>query len=369
MSIVSIPPKFLSKEYYSYFNLKYPLIQAPMAGGGSSPVLVSSVANEGVLGFLAAGYLSSEELEKQILQTKLKTSKIFGVNLFVIDPINEKNVLKPENICDIEKKLGIYKTKKLHVFLNEEIETKIDLFIKHDVKVVSFTFGLPSKKLIDKLKKNNIYTIGSCTNIVEAKIIEEAGLDALVAQGVEAGGHRASFLNYKARDEIGLFSLLQELSLIIKIPIIASGGIISGKGILASQMLGAVSAQIGTGFLLTEESGVSKAYKEALLNCHAHETTFTEDISGKKARGKSNVLMESLCLGRSKKLKFPIQNALTKDIREYANTYQNSDYMSLWCGQSVCGVKKIISAKEFIQKIMKEYEEEFGLFKMISISY
>ena len=329
-----------------------------MAGGGSTPALVSSVANEGIIGFLAAGYLSAEMLEKQILETKLKTNNIFGVNLFIIDAINEKNVLKPENICNIEKKLGIYKSKKINISLDEEVEQKIELLVKHNIKVVSFTFGLPSKNLIDYLKKNNIYTIGSCTNVIEAKIVEEAVLDAVVAQGVEAGGHRASFLNHKLSDEIGLFSLIQELSLVINIPIIASGGIVSGKGILAAQTLGAASAQIGTGFLLTEESGVSKAYKEALLDCHAHETTFTEDISGKKARGKSNKLIDSLFSTKLKKLKFPIQNAMTKDIRGYANNHQNSEYMSLWCGQSVCGIKKITTAKEFIDKIMSEYEDE-----------
>jgi nitronate monooxygenase len=339
-----------------------------MAGGGSSPLLVSSVANEGVLGFLAAGYLSAEALEKQILETKLKTNNIFGVNLFIIDPINKKNVLKPESICNIEKKLGIYRSKKLNISLDEQTENKIDLFIKHKIKFVSFTFGVPSKKLIDKLKKNNIYTIGSCTNIIEAKIIEEAGLDAVVAQGVEAGGHRASFLNHKIRDEIGLFSLLQELSLSIKIPIIASGGIVSGKGVLASQILGAASVQIGTGFLLTEESGVSKSYKDALLDCHAHETTFTEHVSGKKAQGKSNLLIEALYLGKSKKLKFPVQNAMTKDIRGFANTHQNSDYMSLWCGQSVWGIKKIISAKEFIHKIMDEYEDALSKIRKNNLS-
>ncbi len=367
MSTINQPP-FLSKEFYSNFNIKYPIIQAPMAGGGSTPTLVSSVANEGIIGFLAAGYLTAEALEKQILETKLKTNHIFGVNLFIINPINKKNVLKPQIICNIEKKIGIYKSKlkKINIFLDEEIEQKIDLLIKHNIKVVSFTFGLPSKKLIEYLKKNNIYTIGNCTNVIEAKIIEKVGLDAVVAQGVEAGGHRASFLNHKTPDEIGLFSLIQELSLVIKIPIIASGGIVNGKGVLAAQILGATSCQIGTGFLLTEECGFSKAYKNALLGCYGHETIFTENISGKKARGKSNVLIESLYSNNLKKLNFPIQNAMTKEIRAYAHTHKNSDYMSLWCGQSVWGIKKVITSKEFIDKIVNEYQDELRKLKMLS---
>ncbi|WP_397600203.1 NAD(P)H-dependent flavin oxidoreductase [Silvanigrella sp.] len=237
-------PKIFSNEFYQIFHLKYPIIQAPMAGGSSCPNLVAAVANEGVLGFLAAGYLSAEILEKQIIETKAKTNTIFGVNLFIIDPLIQNNFVKPENICAIEKQLGIFKTKKIKIHIDEEIDNKIDVIIKHNVKVVSFTFGLPNKKIIEKLKLNNIYTIGSSTNIIEAKIIEDLGLDAVVAQGIEAGGHRASFLNHNMRDEIGLISLLQEYQGLVHIPVIASVGIITGKGLLAVQILGATSSRV-----------------------------------------------------------------------------------------------------------------------------
>lgn len=358
-------PKIFSNDFYKLFHLKYPIIQAPMAGGASSPNLVAAVANEGILGFLAAGYLSTEIFEKQIIETKAKTNTIFGVNLFIIDPLIQNNFIKPENICAIEKELGIFKTKKIKIHIDEEIENKIDIIIKHNVKVVSFTFGLPNKKLIEKLKKHNIYTIGSSTNIIEAKIIEDLGLDAVVAQGIEAGGHRASFLNHNLRDEIGLISLLQEFQGLIQIPVIASGGIITGKSLLAVQTLGAASSQIGTGFLLTEESGIPKSYKETLLNCHSHETVLTEYISGKKARGKFNLLIENLHSKKIKKAEFPIQNSMTKDIRAFASKNENPDFMSLWCGQSVWKIKKIISAKQFIFNIMAEYQEEIDKIKKL----
>ncbi len=182
-------PTLFSEDFFKNYNIKYPIIQAPMAGGASCPTLVAAVAQAGCIGFLAAGYLSALEVEKLIVETKKRTKQIFGVNLFIYDKIHMAKTVKPQNISAIEKKLGIHKNKAYsEILLDEEIEQKIDLIIKHEIKIVSFTFGIPEKKYLEKLRKNNIYLIGNCTNIIEAKIIENAGFDALVAQGIEAGG-------------------------------------------------------------------------------------------------------------------------------------------------------------------------------------
>ncbi|WP_158998761.1 NAD(P)H-dependent flavin oxidoreductase [Pigmentibacter ruber] len=351
-------PKIFSDEFYYKFGIKFPIIQAPMAGGGSSPKLVSAVGNNGALGFLAAGYLSADDLEKQILETKKLTKKPFGINLFIIEREKLLKLKKPLNIINIEKELGIYKNSLYQeVILDEEIEKKIDIIIKHNIQFVSFTFGLPDKKYLNLLHHNSIYLIGTATNIIEAKIIENAELDAIVVQGVEAGGHRGSFLNHDMNDEIGLLSLLEECSELLKLPIIASGGIVSGKSMLAAKILGAKAFQIGTAFLLTEESGISLKYKEALLNCHAHETVLTDKVSGKKARGKKNILINELEIKKGAKFKFPVQNFFTKELRAYANKNNLDEYLSLWCGQSVWKIKQVKSVAKLIEDLTIEFNE------------
>ena len=208
-----------------------------------------------------------------------------------------------------------------------------------------------------KLKKHNIYIIGNCTNLLEAKQLQKAGCDAIIAQGMEAGGHRGSFLNHSENDEIGLFSLIQELKIFIKIPIIAAGGIASGKSILAAKILGATAVQIGTGFLLTYESGASDEYKNEILNSHAHETLLTKKISGQKARGKNNSLIKKMGASYEKILPFPIQNFMTKETRNDAQKNKNSQYMSLWCGQSISCFHKVMHVKDFIDNLVSEYNE------------
>jgi len=350
--------QFLSPNFFQTFKIKYPIIQAPMAGGISTPHLVASVNQAGGIGFLAAGYLSAATLEKQILEVKSKSNSIFGVNLFIVDSIKIDNCIKPENICEIEKELEIYKNDRLNIILDEENDKKIDVIIKNGVKIVSFTFGISPQEWIQKLKKHDIYTVGNCTNFSEAKALETSECDAIVVQGIEAGGHRSSFLNKIANDEIGLFALLQEIKRNIKIPLIAAGGIANGKSLLAAKILGATAVQIGTGFLLTNESGAADAYKNEILHGHAHDTVLTKDISGKKARGKMNSLITKLHSGADKILPFPVQNALTKEIRNFAASQNDPNFMSLWCGQSVNLCQKIVPVQNFIEAMMLEYQEE-----------
>ncbi|BBH51806.1 NAD(P)H-dependent flavin oxidoreductase [Fluviispira sanaruensis] len=349
----SAMPKFLSHEFNLQYKIKIPVIQGPMAGGLSLPPLVSAVIKNNCIGFLAAGYLSAEVLEKQIIEVKHAANGLFGVNLFMLDNKKAADYKKPEIITKIEKKLKIPAQKKLNFAVNEENDKKIDIIIKQGVKLVSFTFGLPKEKWIEKLRNNNIYLVGSCTNIEEAKAVENIGLDALVVQGIESGGHRSAFL--KMNDEIGLFSLLQEVSENIRIPIIAAGGIATGKGILAARILGATAVQIGTGFLLTRESSAVGAYKKALLNSYAHNTIVTEKISGKKARGICNKFVTELNSAQMKALPFPIQNHMTKEIRSLSQKKNKSDYLSLWCGQSVHLIKKELSVEEFLNNLKVEY--------------
>ncbi|WGL61393.1 nitronate monooxygenase [Pigmentibacter sp. JX0631] len=357
-------PQIFSNEFCQKFDIQFPIIQAPMAGGGSCPKLVSAVGNNGAIGFLAAGYLSADDLEKQIIETKKLTKKPFGVNLFIIDREKLIKAKKPANIINIEKELGFHKNSLYsEVILDEEIEKKLDIIIKHNIQFVSFTFGLPDKKYLDMLKQSSTYLIGTATNIIEAKLIENSKLDAIVAQGVEAGGHRGSFLNHKINDEIGLISLLEELTGNLNLPIIASGGIVSGKSILAAKILGAKACQIGTAFLLTEESGISLKYKEALLNCHAHETILTDKVSGKKARGKINTLISELETKKGTKFKFPVQNFFTKELRGFANKNNLDEYLSLWCGQSVWKIKKIKSVANLIEDLNNEFNEALALNK------
>ncbi|KAL4471754.1 hypothetical protein ABPG74_008647 [Tetrahymena malaccensis] len=352
------------------FGIKYPIIQAPMAGGMTNPNLVSSVCNADALGFLASGYVSASVLEKQIIETKQKTQKPFGINIFLSQTIQNLQAKKQSALINLEKQAGLQNSStQINVCLNEEIEQKIELAVKYGIPIISFTFGIPDQKLIKHMHSKGIHVIGTATNVQEALEIEKANLDSVVLQGSEAGGHRGSFIIQDQSDEIGLISLLQVAKKKLKIPYFAAGGIASGEALLSCRILGAQAAFIGTTFLVSHESSASRVYKDTLLKSQGKETVITEVVSGKKARGVKNQLIEQMNKSASMGEPiepYPIQNALSKDIRAFCNQAGKSEYLSLWSGQSLECIQEN-SVTDILQKIIKEYEESLQNIQKLSL--
>ena len=324
-------------QFTQLMGIKYPIVQAPMAGGITSPELVAAVSNNGALGSLGAAYMQPSDLEKSIRAIQSKTRNPFLVNLFSLSPICPSHTSQ-QKMCGILNK--ICEPLSMDVSSIEppylpDFDEQFNVLLDMQVSIVSFIFGIPEKKYIDQLKNHNVKIIGTATCLDEALNLTAAGVDAIVAQGIESGGHRGTFTTSVADDsKLPTFALVAQLCEKIDLPITAAGGIANGVNIHAALSSGAQACQIGTAFLTTHEANTHALYKKALLNTSHNTTTLTRAFSGRFARGIHNQFIELMRAYEKEILPFPIQNKLTKQIRLAAAEQNNPDFMSLWAGQS-----------------------------------
>lgn len=345
----------LKNALINLLQIQYPIIQAPMAGGITTSSLVSAVSNEGGLGNIGAGYLDAKGLQNQIKEVKNLTSNPFGVNIFIpqkVDATAEEIRAAYDLLQPYRKELNI--KSEVPSFRNGNIfDEQIKVIMEEKVPVVSFTFGLPSREVVSMLKERGIVVIGTATTVKEAVMNEEIGMDAVVVQGSEAGGHRGSFLKEGSKSLIGLMSLIPQVADNVSIPIIAAGGIMDGRGIVAATVLGAQGVQMGTAFVTCKESGAHPLYKEAVLHATEDEAVLTKVFSGKEARGIQNKFILEMTKYESHLPPYPIQNTLTSEIRKSAKKANQREYMSLWSGQSP-RLSKDVTVRELFQKITLE---------------
>ncbi|MEG0473212.1 MAG: nitronate monooxygenase [Solibacillus sp.] len=265
------------------FALSKPMIQAPMAGV-TSPKFVAACCDAGILGSIGAGYLNGAETKEFIQQVKALTDKRFCVNLFVQEePKIDITVLQDARVAlqPFYEKLGVSNTQR--VISTEVFDGQVQAVIDEEVSICSFTFGIPSEAVISKLKAHGVYLIGTATTVEEAIAVEKAGLDAVVVQGSEAGGHRGSFT-----DPIKLIptkQLLQDVLKNVSINCIAAGGIMTAEHVTEMLEIGATAVQIGTVLLTAHECEVSNVHKQAVLESEQKATTLTKAFTGKYARG------------------------------------------------------------------------------------
>jgi nitronate monooxygenase len=311
------------------------IIQAPMAGV-TTPELVAAVSNAGGLGSVGAGYMSPEAIRQFIQEVRKLTQKPFAVNLF----IPNKTQHSPEKIQKMNKILDKYR-RELNIALSPPIkfpshtfEDQFKVLIDEKVPIFSFTFGIADANCINQCKANNIISIGTATSCKEALALAESGIDAIVAQGSEAGAHRGTFLGCAEDSLIGTLALVPQVVDAVPVPVIAAGGIMDARGILAARDLGAKAVQMGTAFLACPESGATQKYKQAVCNADAGAITLTRAFSGRLARGIRNRFIDDMMNQLDAIPDYPIQHYLTQDIREAAKRIDNIDFMSLWAGQS-----------------------------------
>lgn len=339
-------------------NIAYPIIQAPMAGGITSSKLVAAVSDVGGLGMVGAGYMSPDQLLAQIKEIKSLTDKPFGVNLFVPSSysIDEEQVqralslLKPFN-----EQFDISECLTLPTYDQDKqiFQEQVSIIIEEHVPICSFTFGLPSHEIIKRLKTSRITLLGTATTVQEAILNEQLGMDAVVVQGAEAGGHRGTFQHDEQAGLVGLMSLIPQAADSLHIPIIAAGGIMDGRGITAAKILGAAGVQMGTAFLVCEESGAHPLHKDAVIGATEEQIVLTKSFSGKIARGINNSFIETLKPYEDHLPEYPLQNELTKAIRKAASARGKTACMSLWSGQSPRLAKKV-TVQEFMGRLILE---------------
>jgi nitronate monooxygenase len=219
--------------------------------------------------------------------------------------------------------------------------------------VFSFTFGLPDPAALRECREHGILTIGTATTPEEGLALQEAGVDGVVAQGAEAGAQRGTFSAEREDSFIGLAALVSALVARLEIPVIGAGGIMNGRGIAATLSLGAQAAQLGTAFLACDESGISRAYRQALLDPKRGRTRLTRAFSGRWARGLENRFIVEMASKEEAILPFPAQNAFTQDIRKKAAELEVPDFLSLWAGQGV-GLIRSMRAEALVNGLFKE---------------
>ena len=232
-------------------------------------------------------------------------------------------------------------------------DDQMEVVIEEKVPIFSFTFGIPNAKWIKRLKEAAIITIGTATHLKEAMELEKEGIDLIVAQGSEAGGHRGTFIGSEKEALIKASTLIPELVHAVNIPVIAAGGIMEGRGIHAMLSLGAQAVQMGTAFLTAAECPIHAGYKDVLLNLDDDQTALTRAFSGRFARGIRNRFLEEMEPYETQIPDYPIQNALTSPLRKAASKQNRLEFMSLWAGQggALCQKKKV---KDLIEQWVKE---------------
>ncbi|MEH6908881.1 nitronate monooxygenase [Bacillus sp. AFS006103] len=353
----------LNNNMTELLKIEYPIIQAPMAGGVTTSKLVAEVSNSGGLGMIGAGYMTPIQIREQIQEIKQLTSNPFGINLFVPNDFNVmENQIKLSNqiLHPIRQQLNLHQKDSLEIPNFNEVFAifmeQIKVVMEENVPICSFTFGIPSKEVIAELKQANILLIGTATTVREAVENEIAGIDLVVVQGSEAGGHRGNFIDGNEESLVGLMSLIPQVVDNVNIPVISAGGIMDGRGLMASICLGAQGVQMGTAFLTCVESGAHQVYKEAILNANEDQTVLTRSFSGKWARGIKNKFILELQKNEEFLPDFPIQNALTQEIRKFSAAHNNQEFMSLWSGQSP-RLAKSQTVESLIKSIIAEAQK------------
>jgi nitronate monooxygenase len=340
-------------------KLAHPIIQAPMAGGGDTPELVAAVCNSGALGFIGAAYLTPEQISATAAAVRDRTSRPFGINLFA----PQSSSAGCGSATTILARLAPYFAELgLPAPLLQKpsaigFEEQLAATLESGAAIFSFTFGELPASAVQAIKSHGRFLIGTATTVEEALALEKSGVDAVVAQGGEAGGHRGTFRNDFSSGMIGSISLVPQIVDAVGIPVIASGGIMDGRGIVAALALGASAVQMGTAFLTCHEAGIPDAYKQAILCAHEDQTRVTRVFSGRPARGIVNRFMTEVERDAGDAiLPFVLQNALTRPLRAEAAKQGRAEFLSLWAGQGV-RLARQQSAAGLISRLAKEIDE------------
>lgn len=332
-------------------NLEWPILQAPM-GEFSTPALAASVSNAGGLGGLGMWDFSAEEAERRIASFRQQSGGSVNANYPLWDdPGDLVNIGMPmrsrlQSLYDA-KNLGPLPTPGSSV---GKVDARhLAVLQKMKPEVVSFHFGLPDHDVIQAIKAAGSFILCSVTTVNEAKLLEDSGVDAIIAQGTEAGGHRGTFSGVDVTMQPGLFSLLPQVVDAVKVPVIAAGGIADGRAIAAAFMLGASGVQLGTAFLRCDEACVPTAYRAALETNEDTSTVITDVVSGRPARFIRNKLIDKLSEPGLEPLPFPVQLDLTYPLEASGDR----EFTGLFSGQSVALTREM-SATVLVRTLAAE---------------
>lgn len=335
-------------------GIRHPIIQAPMVGV-STPALAAAVCEAGGLGSLGLGACSTAQARELVEQTRELTAKPFNLNLFCHRPAAADAAREAawlERLRPLFAEFGAEPPARLREIYQSFLAdpNMLELLLELRPAVVSFHFGLPPRDWIERLQRVGIRTLACVTTPEEARLAEAAGVDALVAQGVEAGGHRGVFAPEHGDAGLGTLALVRLLAQQSRLPVIAAGGIMDGAGIRAALALGAAGVQLGTAFVLCPESAANAAYRAALKGEQAAHTEITANISGRPARGLPNRLYGDLGAALPD---YPICYDAAKALHTAASARGNHDFAAQWAGQGA-PLARELPAAELVETLVKE---------------
>lgn len=342
-------------------GIQHPIIQAPMAGT-STPALAAAVSNAGGLGSLGIGASSVEQVRGLIAETRALTDKPFNLNLFCHRPAAAdapREAAWLQHLGPLFAEFGATPPATLREPYPSFVAdpAMLELLLAERPAVVSFHFGLPDAAVIAALKAAGIVLMASATNLDEAEQIQRAGIDVLIAQGVEAGGHRGLFDPAQGDAAIGTLALTRLFAERIDLPLVAAGGIMDGAGIAAVLALGASAAQLGTAFILCPESAANAAYREALQSPRARHTAITAAISGRPARGLVNRMHREVDVPGAPALPdYPITYDAGKALHAAASAKGCHDFAAHWAGQGA-PLARALPAAELVRVLVEELQK------------
>jgi nitronate monooxygenase len=348
------------EDLVTKLEISHPIVQGPFGGGLSTTKLASVVSNRGGLGSYGAHILEPAQIGPLVGELRALTTSPFALNLWVSD---EDAGGRDVDLATFERVLAIVRPYLRELGIDEpsypppafhpRFDEQIDALLEARPPVFSFVFGIPAPPVLAACRERHIVTVGAATSVDEAVALEAAGVDVIVATGFEAGGHRPSFLRRAEDSLMGTFALTQLVSRRVKVPVIAAGGVVDGRGVRAAITLGASGAQLGTAFLACEESGAASLHRDALFGSGAERTVLTRAFSGRLARGIENRWTREMQTRLAELPPFPMQSWLASLLKAPALAASRVDVVSLWSGQIAPNLKHR-NAERLMDSLLEE---------------
>jgi nitronate monooxygenase len=328
----------LSTPLCDLLGVRYPLIQAPMAGGWTTPELVSAVSEAGGFGCLAGSGVPPERLREEIRAVKDHTDRPFGVNFLLAPPgPGSRDVAAAQRFLDgFRERFGLPSGETELGSQPPPLEEQFEVVFEEGVPVLSVALGDPGE-LVERAHEEGVLVVSMVGTVEDAVRDTEAGVDVVVAQGAEAGGHRSTVELGPGGEVplVGTLALVPQVVDAVGVPVVAAGGIVDGRGLVAALALGAAGAQMGTRFLVARESGAHPAYRRRLLAATEADTVVTRVFTGRPARGLRNRFVEEYLRAGSEPLAWPLQRAAAGDIYRASQAADDGDYSPLLAGQGL----------------------------------
>lgn len=345
---------WIDRRLLDLLGIEHPIVQAPMAGA-STPRMAAAAANAGCLGSLGCAMMTPASYRAAVDEMRGATNRRVNVNFFCHRPPefdDQKSARAQARLKPFFDELDAGEMPEIgvtHVPYGDEMHEAV---MASRPGVVSFHFGLPEQRFVDALKADGAVILCTASTPAEARDLEARGVDAVIAQGWEAGGHQGYYLT-EAPAAIGTMALVPQVVDAVGVPVIAAGGIADGRGIAAALALGAAGVQIGTAFLTTEETGVSPVHKQTLLVSDGEDTAMTRAFSGRPARGVINRYMREIGPHEDSLPDFPLMNTLTGPLRKASAAAGSPDFVALWAGQAV-GLNRQGTVAELVDRLVAE---------------